>query len=231
MRHFLFIIALLISLQNIAQDNNEEKCTENKKKAQIDFKNEKITGHYLYMDIEFDSDSNFESLYHTYMFSKYSIFLESDFYDSDKCYIIEMDRLIRSKYGSDIYTQSRRKVLNLYKNATRQEQSKIIDTSKYYIYSESQPKFIGNDYSLRNYLKKHYTYNTKNKSEDDIEFRLISLFINRQGKIVDIESTTDFMNKGSNKDQLIREVNALGDFVPAYLIDIPVNSKLHIDLW
>jgi hypothetical protein len=148
-----------------------------------------------------------------------------------ECYTKKMDSLVRSKYGADIYKKTRKKALALYENSTREERSKVLDVSKIYIKTESQPKFIGNDYTVHDFLKKHFLYKGKEAAGQDFEFRIITLQINRKGKIVDIKSKTDILKGGFTKDKIISEMNSLGNFVPAYLIGVPVNSKIDIDLW
>ncbi|MBC8754425.1 hypothetical protein H2O64_07060 [Kordia sp. YSTF-M3] len=231
MKHLFFVLTILISLQAISQTDSEKECAENVTKATIDFKNGKVLGYYDYVEIEFSTGREFESFFQTYIYSKHSIFMELFSEDYHQCYKDEMNRLIRSKYGDDIYKKTKRKAFEIYKSSTREEQSKVIDVSKYYRVTESEPKFNGNDYVVRNFLKKYFVYKGKKENEHDYEFRLVTLFINKDGHITNIESHTDKLKDGFNKSNIIKEMNALGKFVPAYLLGIPVNSQIHMDFW
>ena len=220
-----------MSFQAISQNDIEEDCAEKTAEAIADFNSGEYIGYYNYIPVDFITDRKFEFFYQTYLYAKYSIYMEHHSEGYGICYAKKMDSLVCSKYGADMYQKSRRKALDIFKNSTREEQSKVLDLSKYYISTESAPKFIGNDYILRNFIEKHFVYKGKEAAGHDIEFRLITLFINRKGEITNFETRTDLLKDGFNKNDIIKEMNALGDFVPAYLLGIPVNAKLHVDLW
>ncbi|MGH1388511.1 hypothetical protein [Kordia sp.] len=230
MKHLLFALTILLSLQAISQTDSEKECAENEAEANVDFNNGEFTGYHEYIEPEFSTKWEFEFFYQAYMYSKYSIFMETS-RDADGCYERKMDSLVRSKFGAEIYKETRKKALKIFENSTRQERSKVLDLSKYYISTESAPKFIGNDYIIQNFLEKHFEYKGKEAAGHDFKYRLITLFINRKGHITNFETRTDLLKEDFNKNDIIKQMNALGDFVPAYLIGVPVNAKLHVDLW
>ena len=230
MKHFFCILTTLLSLQAISQTNTEEDCKEKTAEAIADFNNGEFIGYYDYITSELDFDRKYEFFYQAYMYSKYSIYMQFESEGYGECYPKKMDRLVRSKYGIDVYQKSRKKALEIYKNSTRQEMSKILDLSKYYLQTESSPKFIGNDYILQNFLKKHFTYKGKEAANHDFEFRIVTLYIDRNGHITNIKSDTDILKDGFSKNAIIKKLNSFGNFVPAYLIGIPVNAKIDMDL-
>ena len=229
MKYIIISIILLINFQSISQTEKSMKCLESISKATIDFQNNNRIGNYNFMEIEFSSDGDFEKFYQVYMYSKYSIFMEIDFSTYDECYSSKMDSLIRSNYGSDIYKKTRKNAFDFFKNSTRKKQSEILDLSKYYLITESEPKFIGNDYQLSEFLKKYFVY--KDEQDEEFKYRSITLFIDKEGSIQDIESTTDALKEGISKKEVVSQLKSLGNFVPAYLFDVPVNSKMYIALW
>jgi len=231
MKYLFFVLAILISSPAISQTETTKDCAKETAEAIADFNNGELMGYYDYIRLEFSTDNKFEFFYQTYMYAKYSIYMENHSEGYGRCYPKKMDSLVRLKYGKNLYQKSRREALNIFKNSTREVQSKILDVSKYYPQTESPAKFIGNDYILQDFLKKHFTYKGKEAAGHDFEYRIITLFIDRKGYIANMNSKTDLLNDGFNKKDIIKEMNTLGKFVPAYLIGVPVNAKLHVDLW
>ena len=231
---YILITLILFSIKCFSQveNNTTQECTINELKAINDFEKGKFVGNFDLIEVEFNSlDGKFEYFFEIYVYVKYSIYLDLQTIELEpkkyQCYIHKMDNLIREKFGKDIYKKSRKEAKDLYLKS-RKEKSKIIDLKKFYVRTESQPKFIGNDFLLRDYLKKCFEII---KTDSDYEYRSITLLINLNGEVVGIESKTDIIKKGFTKDKITDKLNSLGSFVPAYLFDVEVNSKIHIDLW
>lgn len=227
MKNTTIIIFLLISKLLFSQNEQTQKCFDSEKLAISDFESNKLIGHYSHIEIEFNTDNEFEMFYQYYIFSKYSILLEFDYQTYDECYIDKMDFLIRKKFGNDIYSETRINTLEMHKNLSRDQKSKMLDISKYYPIVESEAKYAGNDYQLIKYLKECFTPISTEKKP----FRAIVLLIDRNGKLTDFETNTDNLIESINKKSLINKINSFGTFIPAYILDTPVNSKYNIYLF
>ncbi|NQY31208.1 MAG: hypothetical protein HRT69_17290 [Flavobacteriaceae bacterium] len=236
-KKYILITLIILSFKCFSQSETKstQECTINELKATNDFEKGKFVGNFDLIEVEFSSiDDEFEYFFEIYLYVKHSIYLDNETIELQpkkyQCYIYKMDNLIREKFGKDIYNISRKEAKDLYLKS-REEKSKIIDLKKYYFQTESQPKFIGNDFLLRDFLKKYFEIINKDKSENNYEFRSFTLFVSSEGMVVNIESNTYILKKDYSKDQIIEKINTMGSFVPAYLFGIKVNSKHHVDLW
>jgi hypothetical protein len=221
------IIFLLISVQLFSQNEQTQKCINSEKLAITDFEKNKLIGHYSHIEIEFNTDTEFEMFYQFYVFSKYSILIEFDYQTYDECYIDKMNSLIREKFGNDIYSKTRINTLNMHKNFSRDQKSKTLDLSKYYPIVESKAKYAGNDYQLFKYLKESF----KSIPQKTETFRTVILLIDQNGKLTDFETQSDNIIESINKKNIIDTVNSFGTFIPAYILDTPVNSRFNIYLF
>jgi len=231
MRKLIFFGIILLSSNCLSQENTSSECRDGIQEAHLDFKNGKAYFDYSRIDIEFNSEGDFENFYQIFMFSKYSI--ERDFYlnhksEKEQCYYAKMDTLIRKKYGNDIFLKSRRKAKEIFDLGERSKKAEILDSTKFYIQSESPAKFIGNDMDIIKSLKKMFKYAPENKSE--LEYRSIGLLISKNGIVVDFKSHTDIPLESYTKTDIMKELNSLGAFLPAFLYDSKVNSILWIHL-
>ena len=138
-----------------------------------------------------------------------------------------MNSLIREKFGNDIYSKTRINTLNMHKNFSRDQKSKTLDLSKYYPIVESKAKYAGNDYQLFKYLKESF----KSIPQKTETFRTVILLIDQNGKLTDFETQSDNIIESINKKNIIDTVNSFGTFIPAYILDTPVNSRFNIYLF
>ncbi|MEM6687286.1 MAG: hypothetical protein AAF617_16010, partial [Bacteroidota bacterium] len=229
MKQFIFSAIIIFSIHGTAQKKVSEKCVEGITKAKQDFTNGKAYFDHSRIEVEFNTNGHYESFYQVYMFSKYGI--ERDEYihfesDEEQCYYAKMDTLIRKKYGKDIYLRSRRKAKEIFDSGELEKKSEILNLEKFYLLHESPPKFIGNDMLIKNIIKKMFKSTSQEKTE--FEYYSVQLFIDRKGQVVDITSFTHTPKVEYSKAQIIKALNALGSFEPAYLYDVKVNAKLHL---
>ncbi len=203
-------------------------CEEAKEYAELNFSNNNMvwsrSGALDYF--KKDYPKGFVQFYETYFYAKYNIkfFMRSeDCMTSPEqyCYAKNMDSIILKKYGKDFFKKEQLKIEKIFKNSNLDECSNIIDFNKAYSYLDSPPKFIGNDRTLKNYLKEKFKTSL---AEEIPNFDTITLIIDSKGKIIDYKINSSKIQH-KTKIQIILELNSLGNWVPGYLYNQKVNSE------
>ena len=232
MKPLLFVAMFLLGITINAQNQLSEKCKEGMVKAQTDFEKGELYFDYNLIEIEFNTKNDFESFYQVYLFSKYGIRWGEyiDYHsETDQCYYRKMDSLLREKFGEDIFIKSRRAAKKIHDIGDRKVKSSILDLTKFYIYLESPPKFIGNDMIVKNQLQKMFERAPTDDENSALAF--FTLYIDTSGNIVNFESSTHIPKEKNTKNNILYQLNQLGKFEPAYLYDVKVKAKLHFELY
>lgn len=217
MKKVIIIIIILSFTNGFSQFYEYKNCSEAKRSAEKDFNNGNISLRLYGLLDNTETDYEFEKFHNVYLYSKYSIKVEYMGCLTSKngiCYVKKTDDLIEKKFGKNFFSEVRKETEKLYKETNEFEKSKLLNLSKAYFDGlESNPKFLGNDKILIDYLKSK----TKNT---ECEFILI---INTKGKVVEISNTKLLIN-AVEKSKMITVINNLGDWFPGYIYGIQVKS-------
>jgi len=213
-----------LTLYNVSEFKT---CEEADKQAKQDFDDNKIwsmTGALDYFETDYPRD--FIQLYETYFYAKYNIkfFMPSEdciASPEQYCYVKTIDKIILKKFGKDFFEKEKREIEKTYKNSRTNSFSEIIDFDKAYSYLDSEPKFIGNNKTLIEFIKRKFKVDL---AQEILNFDTITLIIGSNGKLVDYK-VNDSKVQHKSKEKTILELSALGDWVPGYLYGQKVNSE------
>jgi len=204
-----------------------ESCTEALEQAERDFDKGKVWSLEGTLDyLEKDYSEEFVQLYKTYFYAKYNIefFLTVEACmatTQQYCYARRIDSILMNTYGKNFFETEKLKIEKLYKESQSKEFSEIIDLDKAYFYLDSNPKFIGNDKVLNEFLKEKFKIDlAKEISNVDV----ITLIIDSDGIVTDYRVNNINIEHGSKK-KTIQEINALGDWISGYLYGLKVKSQ------
>ncbi len=227
MKKVLSIFMILISIQTFSQFKVYPNC-QVAEKAANDLAEKGIYQVQSYGDLPDDFLSDLWQYTQVYLYSKYGILIQENgsfITEVNICFGKETDRLIEKKFGPDFIQNIRHKISIDFDSMTITDKQSILDKNKIYgLWADSQPKFIGNDLSLRKLIKDKLIATKNLKSNSDF-----ILVIDENGKISDFNYYDSQMNDiHIQKDSIIDFLNSQAEFIPAYLYDKKIKSEYSI---
>jgi len=220
---------LISSIQSIAQFSYFENCEEAEKQAKLD--SDKGIYKWRIHGLVSYSFSDFQKFYEIYLYSKYNIEISYEgciVFEEEMCYTKRMDSLMNAKFGESFLELKKVELESIFSTLSDQDKSEILDLNKIYTSNlESEPKFIGNDNLISNYLKSIIQF----KEKPETFFDIINLTIDEKGNVIDIEfyERLEFVDK--NKFQIyLDEINRIGNWMPGFIYNTKIKSKAHISI-
>ena len=230
MKFIIFITAFSLIVSNIRAQNHFyfESCEDAKKQAVV----EAESGAYYFITGDAFGDdgialSNYLSLF---IYSNYNIKTEfrgcmEDEYE--KCYDKTMDSLINQIFGQNFIENIKIKLLLKFDSMSVEEKSQIIKLSVIYDSNlESDPKFIGNDQIIADFLRTIFV----DKDGNEPLWTTVLLTIDENGELINIEPDNDYLSFKNQDDKinLISKLNNLGKWIPGFIYNKKVKSKVSL---
>src|SRR5690606_28665891 len=98
------------------------------------------------------------------------------------CYTKRIDIVMNGKFGESFLELKKVELESIFSTLSDQDKSEILDLNKIYTSNlESEPKFIGNDNLISNYLKSIIQF----KEKAETFFDIINLTIDEKGNVID----------------------------------------------